>query len=48
MPRKPGIPQLTLHKASGKAVVRLNDRDHYLGSYGMPEAKAAYDKLIAE
>jgi len=48
MPRKPGIPQLTLHKASGRAVVRLTGRDHYLGTFGSPEAKEAYDRLIAE
>lgn len=48
MPRKPSIPKLCQHKASGKAVVRLSGRDHYLGAFGMPEAKAAYDRLIAE
>jgi uncharacterized protein (TIGR02996 family) len=48
MSRKPSIPKLCQHKASGKAVVRLNGRDHYLGVYGMPEAKTAYDRLIAE
>ncbi|HUR52767.1 MAG TPA: hypothetical protein VMZ71_01465 [Gemmataceae bacterium] len=48
MPRPTSVPKLTLHKASGKAVVRLNGRDHYLGVYGSPEAKAAYDRLIAE
>ena len=48
MPRKPGIPQLTCHRASGRAVVRLNGRDHYLGTFGSPEAKAAYDRLVAE
>ena len=48
MPRLPRIPQLSLHKASGKAVVRLNGRDHYLGVFGSPEAKSAYDRLIAE
>jgi hypothetical protein len=47
MPRKPSIPKLCQHKASGKAVVRLNGRDH-LGVYGTPGAKAAYDRLIAE
>ena len=48
MPRQPRIPQLSLHKASGKAVVRLNGRDHYLGVFGSPDAKIAYDRLIAE
>jgi integrase len=48
MPRQPSVPKLCHHKASNKAVVRLNGRDHYLGLYGTPEAKAAYDRLIAE
>ena len=48
MPRQPSVPKLCLHKASGKAVVRLNGRDHYLGVFGTSEAKAAYDRLIAE
>lgn len=34
--------------ASGQAVVRLNGRDHYLGTYGSPEAKQAYERLITE
>src|SRR5436309_2204561 len=41
------IPQPSLHKASGQAVVRLCGKDHYLGRYGSPEAKAAYEALIA-
>jgi hypothetical protein len=48
MARPQSIPKLTQHKASGKAVVRLNGRDHYVGLFGTPEAKSAYDKLIAE
>lgn len=28
--------------------MRIDGRDHYLGAYGTPEAKAAYDRLIAE
>jgi hypothetical protein len=46
MARPQSIPKLTQHKASGKAVVRLNGRDHYLGLFGTPEAKSAYDKLL--
>lgn len=48
MARPPSVPKLCQHKASGKAVVRLNGQDHYLGVFGTPEAKAAYDRLIAE
>jgi hypothetical protein len=42
MPRPASIPKLTHHKASGKAVVRLNAHDHYLGMFGTPEAEIAY------
>ncbi|AMV26211.1 site-specific tyrosine recombinase XerC [Gemmata sp. SH-PL17] len=48
MPRQPSVPKLCHHKASGRAVVRLNSADHYLGVFGTPEAKDAYDRLIAE
>lgn len=40
------IPKLTRHKASGRAVVRLNGRDHYLGKFGTAEAIRNYDDLI--
>jgi hypothetical protein len=36
------------HKASGQAVVTLDERDLYLGRYGTPESRAEYDRLIAE
>lgn len=42
------IPNLCKHKATGQAVVRLDGKDHYLGKYGSPAAKAAYERLIAE
>jgi hypothetical protein len=42
------VPRLTCHKYSGKAVVRLSGHDHYCGRWGTPEAKATYDRLIAE
>jgi integrase len=37
-----------LHRASGRAVVRLNGRDHYLGPWKSQEAAAAYHRKIAE
>ncbi|MFO0825082.1 MAG: hypothetical protein U0792_18495 [Gemmataceae bacterium] len=46
MPRPQSIPKLCHHKASGRAVVRLNGHDHHVGKFGTPEAKAAYDLLI--
>ena len=49
MPRQPGtVPKYCRHKASGRAVVRINGRDHYLGSYGSPESHERYARLIAE
>lgn len=48
MARPASIPKLTLHKASGKAVVRLSGVDVYCGIYGTPEAKEAYDRSVAE
>ena len=46
--RNKGIPSYCLHRPSGKAVVRLNGRDHYLGPHGTEESRLAYDRLIAE
>lgn len=41
------VPGYILHKASGKAFVRLNGRTHYLpGPYGSSESQAEYDRLI--
>lgn len=49
MPRPAGkVPAYSLHKASGKAVVRLGGKDHYLGPYGSPESHERYERLIAE
>ena len=42
------IPRMTLHKASGQAVVRLMGRDVYLGPWQSATAKKAYDRAIAE
>jgi len=44
----PRIPSLRLHRPSGQAVVTLAGTDHYLGRYGSPEAKQAYDRLLGE
>jgi integrase len=42
------LPSYRLHKPSGKAVVTINGRDHYLGDFGTPESRAEYDRTIAE
>ncbi len=45
MVRTPGY---RLHRPSGRAVVTLNGKDHYIGVHGSAESKAAYKRLIAE
>ncbi|MCD6364806.1 MAG: tyrosine-type recombinase/integrase [Planctomycetes bacterium] len=42
------IPKLCRHKASGRAVVRLNGRDNYCGRWGTDKALSRYHRLIAE
>jgi integrase len=44
---KSKVPSLRLHKPSGRSVVRLNGKDHYLGVHGSAESEANYHKLIA-
>ena len=44
--RKGKVPSYCLHKRSGRAVVRLNGKDHYLGKYGSPESQEEYQRLI--
>ncbi len=49
MPRTPGkVPSYCHHKASGRAVVRIDGRDHYLGQYGCDDSHAEYQRLIAQ
>ena len=56
MPGRPrnSLPSLRQHKPSGRAVVTLNGRDHYLGPWPAddpappPQTRAAYDRAIAE
>lgn len=42
------IHKLCHHKASGRAVVRLNGRDNYCGRWGTDQALSHYHRLIAE
>jgi hypothetical protein len=49
MPRKAGkVPSYCRHKASGRAVVRIDGRDHYLGEYGSPASHEEYERRITE
>jgi hypothetical protein len=41
------LPKYSLHKASGQAKVRFQNRDHYLGKYGTSVSTEAYERLIA-
>jgi len=47
-PKPPKIPKLCLHKASGRAVVCIDGKDHYCGKFGSPEAWERYTRLISE
>jgi hypothetical protein len=42
------VPVVRLHKRSGHARVRIDGKEHFLGRFGSPEAKAAYDRLVSE
>ena len=48
MARPKGIPGYLHHKASGRAYVRINGNDIYLGFHNSKESKAEYDRLIRE
>ena len=42
------IPSCRLHKTSGRAVVTIAGRDHYLRQYGSEESRWRYGELIAK
>ena len=46
--KSPRVPSYRLHKPSGRAVVRLNGRDIYLGKHGTPESHAEYERVISQ
>lgn len=41
------IPTYRLHKPSGRAVVTISGKDHYLGPYGTAESRQKYGEIIA-
>ncbi len=43
-----GIPKYSLHKPSGRAVVKFAGKPHYLGEFESDESRSKYDRLIAE
>ena len=42
------LPSYRFHKPSGQAVVRLNDRDFYLGPWQTEKSRAEYERIIGE
>jgi len=49
MPKlKNALPKYRKHKASGRAVVTLGGKDHYLGKHGTKASKTEYDRLVGE
>lgn len=54
MPRSPRVPAYSLHRPSGRAVVKVpcpvsgKQRSIYLGKHGSPESHDAYAKVIAD
>ncbi len=48
MARPKGTPGYLCHKASGRAFVRIEGNDIYLGFHGTKESKAEYDRVISE
>jgi hypothetical protein len=42
MPCRKPVPSYLNHAPSGRARVRIDGKDHYLGPYGSEESKAEY------
>ncbi len=42
------VPKYRHYKPKNLAVVRIDGKDHYLGSYGSPESQETYRRLVAE
>ena len=46
--KKGALPTYRLHKPTGKAVITIGARDHYLGVHDSSKSKAEYVPLISE
>ncbi len=46
--KRPRVPKLSHHKASGQALVRIEGRCVYLGKFGTADAEERYKRTIAE
>ncbi|MHC4938736.1 MAG: tyrosine-type recombinase/integrase [Planctomycetota bacterium] len=46
MPQR--VPKYRMHKTTGRALVEIGGRRHYLGTYGSPESREEYHRLVAE
>ena len=44
----PRAPKYRLHKGSGQALVQINGRRIYLGTYGSEQSKERYRRLVAK
>lgn len=42
------VPKYALHRPTGQARVRINGKDHYLGTFGSRESRQRYEQLIAQ
>lgn len=42
------VPSLRHRKSRGLAVVTLGGRDFYCGTFGSPESRREYDRLVGE
>lgn len=42
------LPSYRLHKATGQGVVVHKGRSYYLGKFGTPDSRVAYDRVIAQ
>jgi len=47
MPRKKKLGYWN-HRPSGRAHVRIDGKDHYLGLYDSPESRDRYDEIIRD